>query len=54
MFILRILTLPLTLFTFAILYSASIKAPVAVEIASLVLCMSFPLALLARFIRRLV
>lgn len=54
MFILRILTLPIALFTFAGLYSISIKAPAAVEFVSLALCMILPLVLIAKLLRRLV
>lgn len=53
MIILRILTLPMALFTFAVLYSASMKAPDAVEIISLVLCLILPLVLIAKLLRRL-
>lgn len=53
MIILRILSLPIALFTFAGLYSASIKAPGAVAIISLVLCLILALALIFNLIRRL-
>ena len=48
MVLLRILTLPIALLTFSALYSASIKAPAAVEAVSLLLWMSLPLALIAK------
>lgn len=54
MIILRILTLPITLLAFAGLYTASIKAPGAVELVSLVLCVTLPVLLIVKLIRRLV
>ena len=54
MIILRILTLPVALFAFTAIYSASIKAPATVEIVSLVLCLILLLALIAKLLQRLV
>lgn len=54
MSVLRVLSLPLTLFTFSALYSLSSKAPQAVEIASLMLSMVLPAVLIVRLIRRLI
>lgn len=52
MIILRILALPMALFTFTVLYSASIKAPATVELVSLALCMILPLVLITKLLRR--
>lgn len=53
MLVLRILSLPIAMMAFAILYSAAIKAPAAVEMISLLLCMALPLALIAKAARRI-
>ncbi|MDP2118761.1 MAG: hypothetical protein Q8K28_02540 [Hoeflea sp.] len=51
---LRILTLPAVLFAFSALYSFSIKLPQAVEIASLIMCMTFALIFIITLLRKVV
>jgi len=54
MTVLRILSLPIALTAFSVLYSISIKAPLIVETVGLVLCMALPIQLAVKLIRRLV
>ncbi len=49
---LRLLTFPVTLLAFSVLYSVSIKAPQTVEIASLLFWMALPLIFIAELIRK--
>ncbi|WP_153511157.1 hypothetical protein [Rhizobium rhizogenes] len=49
MLLLRILTLPIAMLTFATLYSISIKAPQTVEIGSLLFWMVLPIILVTKF-----
>jgi hypothetical protein len=53
MLLLRILTLPIAMFTFVVLYTLAIKAPAAVEAVSLLLWMGLPLVLIAKLTRRI-
>lgn len=50
MLLLRILTLPIAMFVFAVLYTLAIKAPAAVEIGSLVLWIILPLLIVAKHV----
>ncbi|MGO7087486.1 hypothetical protein AB9E14_07640 [Rhizobium leguminosarum] len=50
MLLLRILTLPIALFTFVALYTLAIKAPAAVETGSLVLWIILPLVIAAKLV----
>lgn len=51
MLVLRILTLPIAMLVFAVLYTLAIKAPAAVEISSLVLWIILPLLIVAKLVR---
>lgn len=53
MLLLRILTLPIALFAFVVLYTLAIKAPAAVEAVSLLLWMGLLLALIVKLTRRI-
>jgi hypothetical protein len=52
MLLLRILTLPIALLMFSVLYSASIKVPHLVELGSLLLWIVFPVIVVAAMIKR--
>lgn len=53
MLLLRILTLPIALLTFVVLYALAIKAPATVEAVSLLLWMGLPFFLMAKLTRRI-
>jgi hypothetical protein len=53
MLLLRILTLPIAMLAFVVLYALAIKAPSAVETASLWLWIGLPFVLIARLKRRI-
>ncbi|MDE1993158.1 MAG: hypothetical protein KGI75_11700 [Rhizobiaceae bacterium] len=53
MLALRILSLPLAMAAFAVLYVVATKAPEAVEVGSLLLWMLLPTVLIAKVARRI-
>lgn len=53
MLMLRILTLPIAMLTFAALYSAAIKVPATVEFVSLLLWLALPVILAGKVARRI-